>query len=193
MPTLLKNIDVFRKAARTVLNAARVADQLAPMLAGLYLLGSDKVIDIEAAEKWIGEQDWSMNTAVSQEPDHSRLLRHISTSIIRAGTKRESQCDYTVGELLEAMVKHVDGISQEFADRTLRMYSIAYKDGYVDIGYRNHNLGRLLKGTQWEISWHRALSDVEGADKRSLVYFLPGDKQRAIRIPVTQFLGDEHL
>ncbi|MEB3212945.1 MAG: toprim domain-containing protein [Leptolyngbyaceae bacterium] len=193
MPTLLKNIEVFRRAVRTVLNAARVADQLAPMLAGLYLLGSDKVIDAEAAEKWVAEQDWTMNTAVAHEPDHNRLLRHIATSIVRAGTKRESQSDYTVGELIEAMVKPIDGISKDFADRTLRMYSIAYKDGYVDIGYRNHNLGRLLKGTQWEISWHRALSDVEGSEKRNLTYFAAGDKQRSIRIPVHTFLSDEVL
>lgn len=191
MPTLLKNIEVFRRAVRTVLNAARIADQLAPMLAGLYLLCSDNVITAEAAEKWVAEQDWTMNTAVSSEPDHVRLMRHIATSIVRAGTKREGQSDYTIGELISAMVRPVDGINQEFADRTLRMYSIAVKDGFIDIGYRNHNLSRVLKNTQWEISWHRTLSDIKGAEQKSYVYFASGDKQRAIRIPVSTFLGDD--
>jgi len=192
MPTLLKNIEVFRRGARKVLNVPRLADQLAPMLAGLYLLGSDKVIADAKAEEWIAAQDWTMNTAVAAEPEYLRLMRHISTSIIRAGHVKEALSDYTVGELISAIHKYNDRINTDFADRTLRMYSIAVKDGFVDIGNRNHNLGRLLKNTQWEMNWHRTLSSLPDSGQKSSVYFSAGDKQNATRIPAKYFINDEY-
>lgn len=191
MPTLLKNIEVFRTATRTVLKAARIADQIAPMLAGLYLLGSDKVIERSVAEEWVEKQNWTFNTIVENESDSERLMRNISTSIIRAGLRKEAQQDYTIGELINALVNPNDIINIDFARRTLSMYSISVKDKLVDIGYKSPNLSRVLKNTQWELNWHRTLSDVSGAEQKSSVYFSHGDKQRAIRIPAHYFIGED--
>jgi putative DNA primase/helicase len=190
MPVLLQNIEVFRKAARTVLNAARIADQLAPMLAGLYLLGSDKVIDIDKAEEWIAAQDWTLNTAIAQEPDSVRLIRHISTSIIRTTQRQGGGMDYSVGQMIDACVNTRDDINRDFAERNLRMYGIIARREGVDISQRNHNLGRLLRNTQWEVNWHRALSDIQGAEQRQKTYFQPGDQQRAVRIPIKYFVEE---
>lgn len=191
MPTLLKNIEVFRTAARTVLNAARVADQIAPMLAGLYLLGSTKVIGLEDAEKWVKEQDWSMNTAVNQELDCARLIRYISTCLIRTDIRKGIVSDVSFGEMIHAMVYPNEEINKEYANRVLRKYSIAVIDGYVCIGYKDQNLAKLLRGTQWEINWHRSLLDTPGASAVTSQYFAPGNKQRAVKIPINLFVGDD--
>lgn len=191
MQTLLKNIEVFRKAARTVLNAARVADQIAPMLAGLYLLGSTKVISLADAEKWVAEQDWSMNTAVDNEPDCMRLVRYIATSLIRTDIRKGIAEDCAFGDLIRAIVYPSDDINPDYADRTLRKYGIMVKGGYVAIAYRDQNLARLLRNTQWELNWHRSLSDVEGSKQEKYVYFAPGNKQRAVKIPAQLFVGGD--
>ena len=191
MPVLIENVEVFKRAARTVLNAARVADQISPMLAGLYLLGSNKVIGAAEAEDWILNQDWTMNTAVDTEPDSVRLVRHLASSILRVTSKHEGSMEYSVGELVQACIRHSETINKEFADANLRRHGIAAKEDGVDISKRNQNLAKLLRGTQWEVNWHRVLSDLPGAEQRDKTYFTPGDSQRAIRIPPSYFSSEQ--
>lgn len=189
MPVLLENIKVFRKAAVTVLRAARVADQIGAMLAGLYLLGSTKVIEQKEAEDWIARQDWTTNTAVATEPDYIRLLRYISTSILRGAPRGGNQRDMTIGELINALVIDDPDIPTDFARRTLSMYSINVTPTGVNIGHRSQNLARVLHNTPWDLNWHRTLANTPSAVKVTSLRFSAADRQRAIRIPLKYFTG----
>jgi hypothetical protein len=163
------------------------------MLAGVYLLGSDKVIDIDDAEKWVRAQDWSLNTNITAEKEWERLLRHLSNSIVKAGTRREGQADYTVGELIDAILKGDEYITRDFADRSLRMHGIAVKDTGVCIATGNQNLSRLLRGTQWEVDWGRTLCTIEGAKMLTACYFSSQVRQRAVTIPRQYFTGSDDI
>lgn len=194
MGSLLTNIKVFRAAGRTVFDAARLSDQMAPMLAGLYLLSNTGVITEEKAEAWLREQDWTFHTAVNDEPDPVRLVHRIATSIIRAAPPGLSARDYSIGELILTAAGLEPGASPaevRFADNTLRRYSIVSRRDGVVVGNKNNNLENILKDTPWT-SWARTLSDVAGSTKTpSSIYFAPGDKQRGVKLPMDMFYEGE--
>lgn len=181
---LMANIKVFKKAARIVLGSARAGQQIGTMIAGLYLLSRTDIVTPEAAEKWIREYDWTDHTAITEESNPVRLVRHITSSIIRmqiSGSPKE----LSVGDLITVANKNIH--SDE--DKLLRNYGIAVKEGFVDIANQSQNMAKLLRGTDWEAKWSRTLSDYVGAEKRKSAYFKPGIVTSAIRLPIAAFIG----
>jgi len=190
MPVMLKNIKTFRDAACDIIKDARAADQISPMLAGLYLLGNDGEISESEARKWISEKDWTEHTAISEAPDHERLLHHISTSIVTVKTAAGNR-DHTIGTLIAAAVNKNDEIGPEAAKVALRNYSILARTDGVFIGNKNQNLEKVLRGTDWEINWNKTLVRTPGSKNISNQYFGSGDTQRCIKIPAELFFGEE--
>jgi len=187
MSVLLENIETFKRSARKVIKGARAADQVSTMLAGLYLLSNTNKISSTEAEKWISEKDWSDHTAIRADSDPVRLLHHISTSIVR---NAPGHMDASLGSLIVRAMSLEDTEGSMYADNILRQYSIVSKPDGVSFGYRNHNMGKLLRETEWYFNWAKTLSKIDGAEKKSYVYFSPGDKQRAVRLPAYLFLDD---
>lgn len=199
MPQITENIAVFKRAARRCLNDAAVADQISPMLAGLYFLSRPDVVTEEAAIEWIKQHKWDEHTTIAETSDTEKLLDRITTCTVThepaSGQKRE----VTIGELIFAAAGHdTDGIiSQDIADKKLRQYGIRVKAPHVDFANVNQNLGRLLKNTVWstgDAGWARTLSDFPGAVKSaSPAAFTKGSsKQRYVSIPLSVFIeGNE--
>jgi hypothetical protein len=184
MDALIKNIRIFQRAVRKTTGAARAAQQIGTMLAGLYLLGRTDVIEEAAALEWVGKYSWTDHTIVDQDGDPIRLVQHITGSLIRYA---KSGSDITIGELISMASKERDASS----DKLLRNYGIAVRGQWVDIASRSANLARLLKDTDWHDKWSRTLGDVEGSEKRRISYFSPGIKTSAIAIPLTLFIEQE--
>lgn len=193
MPALLENIKVFRAASLKVMKAPEVSDQIAPMLAGLYLLNSVNVITQDRAEKWIKEQDWSLHTTINEDPDPVRLVHRIATSLVKYTGSSGASREVSIGEMIVAAIGRDDSLNQEWADRTLRQYSIIAKPSGVIIGNKNHNFERLLRNTAWSNGWGAMLAKVSGAEKLTASYFAPGDKQRAVKLPLDLFYNRESV
>jgi hypothetical protein len=186
LPTLLANIKTFKEAARTVIKGARASDQIAPMLAGLYSLHSTGLIDLDRAIEWVEAQNWEFHTNIKNDTDPTRLIHHISTSVVRIardGINKEA----AIGELVVAALGKDEAVSKTTARDVLRQYSIIATPNGVTIGNRNQNLSRLLKDTPWCIGWARTMSDIPGAVAVDGVKFGAGDKQRGVRVPITLF------
>lgn len=195
---ILANIKTFNTAARKVLKNAGAADQVAPMLAGLYLLGSTDEITTESAEEFMRSHEWDDHTTISEQSDPQKLLYRITTSTIdyepSSGTRKMS----TVGELiLAASGRGKDElIDVKIADKRLRQYGIKVSGQSVFFANRNQNLGRLLRDTPWstgEEGWARTMGDITGAEKpKSPTSFAPGTpNQRYVSVPIMVFLNDD--
>ncbi len=154
------------------------------MLAGLYLLGRTSIASEEIAIEWVKRYEWGDHTIIEQEADPVRLVQHITGSLIRYA---KSGSDISIGELI-GMVAHEHDHS---ADKLLRNYGLAVRDGFVDVASRSPNLARLLKDTDWHDKWSRTLGDVEGAEKKKIAYFAPGIKTSAVSIPLSLFIEKE--
>ena len=190
MPNLLTNIATFKKAATVVIKNARAADQVSAMLGGLYMLGSTELISYEDAEKWIAERDWTEHTAIGEENDSERLLHYISTSIVSVKSNNGSR-EHTIGTLIAAAVGNGDEVGQDLSKNTLKHYSILARPDGVCFGYKNHNLAKMLSGTDWENGWSKTLARLPGSKALSCQYFGNGDKQRATKLPIKLFLEED--
>lgn len=184
MDSLIANIRVFNTAFRTVTKEARSADQIAPMLAGLYMLGRTGRISEEDAVAWVSKWDWEDHSMIHQLSDPLKLVQYIAESLVRPST---GTSEISIGDLIEKA--HLEKDSQ--ADRVLGYYGIKVKDARVYIASSSHNLAKVLRDTEWNVKWSRTLSDVQGARKEKSEYFSRGVRTSAISLPVEMFLTRE--
>lgn len=184
LPTLLANIDTFADACADVLGSRRAADQISPMLAGLYLLTSTKRIDYDTAHAWIQNHDWTLHTAVAEQSDPERLIMHISTAVVRTHTGREM----TIGSLISrALGMHESaGVKDTEALSFLRDMGIWPRRNGILFSNKSPRLEKILAETPW-VSWSRPLSDVPGATKQNAVQYTTGLKERGVLVPLEAF------
>lgn len=178
---LMKNINVFISAAATVIKDKRAADQVAPMLAGLYLLTSTKPITYDKAIEWLQSQDWRIHTAIDEKTDPERLITYIATKMIRYTANGHTR-EETIGRLIELVINEQD----VDAEKILRSYGIWPRGDFVWIINSSPNLETLLKETAWS-SWKRPLSDIIGSEKKDPAKFSPGLSGRSIAVPISVF------
>lgn len=182
--SLVANIRIFTRAVRIATGAARASQQIGTMLAGVYLLHRTDVITEQAALEWVGKYDWGEHALLADEGDPIRLVQHLAGSLVRWSV---TGGEISIGELID-MAHHKNDAD---ADRLLRYYGIAVRDGMVDVASRSQNLARLLRDTDWQDKWSRALGDVPGAQKRPSAYFSRGVRTSATSLPVGLFTDSD--
>ena len=181
---LITNIRIFKSAFRKVTHEARAADQIAPMLAGLYLLGRTNKISEEDAEKWISRWDWEDHSTIHQPGDPLKLVQYLAESLVRPST---GTAEISIGDLIEKV--HIERDSP--AERLLGYYGIKVKECRVYIASSSHNLAKILRDTEWNIKWSRTLSDVPDARKEKSEYFSRGVRTSGVSLPVEMFITRE--
>ena len=185
--TILENTKTLKRAARAIIKGARAADQISAMLAGAVSLETTRLITEDEAIAMINENSWSDHTAINEDPDPVRLVHHIATGLIRVIRSNGGPMEVSIGELIVAAAVDKGDIDQKYADRVLRQYSIVAKSDGVTIGYKNQNLQRLLRGTNWEVNWGGTLAGYDGATKLKNAYFGAGNSGHAIKLPLKAF------
>jgi putative DNA primase/helicase len=188
LPTLLKNIAVFSRAASDLFGNKRSGDQIGPMLAGAFMLTTTKEVTLETATAWIAKQSWDWHTAAYDDSDASKLVTYIMTARVRydhLGMNREA----AVGDLVSKAHSQTDEHRHE-ADKALRQYGLRVKDGMLCIANQAPQLRKLLADTPYN-PWARTLGDYPSADNmdNKAVYFMAGLTSKAIAIPVDDVLG----
>lgn len=187
MDVLQGNIDSFVKAATKVFKSRRIADQVGTMLAGTYLCYSTSSISPEEAEKWIKEKDWSDHTTINNKSDPQRLLDKICTHGLIVPT-RALQLRPTIGELIVKASgggDETDPITQDIANKELRKIGILCQDfDSVTISNNSNPLKKILQDTPWHSDWGRPLKELPDAVSTDNIFFSPGIKARATKIPI---------
>ncbi len=193
MPVLLKNIATFKKAANNVIKGARAADQIAPMLAGLFFLHSTQEVTLERAEEFVRQQDWTNHTTIAEDNDPTRCIQHLVKHVIKYNPSNGTPIDVTIGDLIETCMGVNTDIRKDWAEKTLRNYSILVKPTGVTVANRSQHLEKAFKDTPWSVGWKGALEAIEGAEKINGVYFSAGDTQRAVKIPISLFTNGQEV
>lgn len=184
MDVLFTNIKTFQKAARRVIGGARASEQIGTMLAGLYLLHTEKPISMEAAEEFVRRYEWKDHTIIDEDTDPVRLVQHIAGAIIRYNAAGVNK-DAPIGELIML----ADGNNHEAA--AIKMHGINRVGQRVFIANRSQNLSKLLRGTDWEMRWSTALLNIEGAEKHPVHYFSAGLRTSAVSLPLSLFASKD--
>jgi putative DNA primase/helicase len=180
--TLTKNIATFNAAATSVFGNPRTSDQLAPMLAGAYMLTTRDVVTFDKAVDWINADDWEWFASVADENDSEKLVAHIMTSRVSYDTNGVTRTG-TIGDLVELVKSGADGGHD--AHKGLKATGVKVDGDYILIANTSPNMTRILRDTPW-VPWARTLGDFKGshnADNKA-VYFMTKYISKAVAIPI---------
>lgn len=187
---IISNAKAFGIALTALTNSGRLADVVAPLLAGWHSLRSDALLSIEEAQQIVEATPWISAAAgrSATERDHDAALRHLVAAQVRtdAGDQR------SIGELIETVALRDVGSST--AEGLLARHGLRVEmpdHPGADIGLlvcRGHGaLKALFHGTQWSASPQDTLSQHPHAVvTANPVRFGSGIKQRAVRLSLTK-------
>ncbi len=201
IPVIRQNIIIFTTALAEMFGERRIGDQLGTLLAGMYALQEDAVVDIQSVREWIKTFDWS-DLKQSASSDERNLLDLILQYQIRINPTTEIAID----EMLEEITKKPanSGFTFETALTTEQMTYIAIlkrhgirmdpvdgqKNKYmVWISDSHSAIRKMLEKSPWPNTWGRLLKRLPGAVSKSTVRFT-GSPTRATGIPYEVVVGD---
>jgi len=185
------NAKTFATAGAAVIGTQRLGDQIGSMLAGVYALSSDKLITIEAARKWVEEQDWTEEASMGERKDEMACLSHILEYVVKVNSSG-GQKDLNIGELIS--IAEGDGyetpVSKIMAGEALMRHGIKIGLDGISVANNHTALAKILASTQWAKEWGRILKRIEGAEVRKPERFgTVGGTQRCVFIPFEQIVG----
>lgn len=187
IPVIRANARIFAAASAPVLGNQRAGDQVGALLAGAYSLHSDGLITAKEAAAYIAKQDWVDQKAMAGDTDETKCLSRIVQTLVKVQTK-SGTFDMSIARLIEiARTDPSDGMPRvvgaaDAAD-ALGMRGIrADKDGLV-ISISHNELARMLRDTEWSISWGRTLGRLPGAKLSNGSERFQSIRSRAVKIP----------
>lgn len=167
LPTIKKNIAIFKTVLRDILGDQRAADQIGTLLAGAYSLHKSEEITREQALELASKFDWREDRRDKSDTDSDRLLSRIRETIVKLDLPRGSM-SLSVGELVEIAARRSNPSNEAIqnynvADHLGRIGLIADDDGFLYVSNNSIHIRQMLKGTAWGTNWHRVLMRVPGA------------------------------
>jgi len=174
MPALLANAETFTNIAASAIGNRRAADQLGPLLAGLYMLHSTGKVTRDAAEAFIRKHQWTDHVSLDSQEDHVRLFAYLMSRMMRVMTN-DGPREMSVGQAIEDI-----GYARELGPRGIRVEAET-----VWFANRSDGLSEMMKDKpQWQADWKRLLMLLPGAVKSAdAMYFAPGMISRAVGVP----------
>lgn len=192
VPQLLQTIDVYREAASAFFGDARMGDQIGTLLAGGWLLASDKIPTIGAATKDLDALPWHDQEQVLEDASDERsCLNAIQEAHIRIDAEGGWHGDASIGELVAMLVNNArapGACTASDARRALAMYGLGVTDdGYLLISNTNTMLGRkIMAHTSWPKGWGKILARHPLAKRLDKTVWLGGQATRAVAILVKE-------
>lgn len=186
--TLKANAKTFTKHAADILGSKRDGDVIGPMLAGAYLLHSDKLLTDEGAKEWMEKQDWSWHGEDKDISDSEKLIQHIMTSRVRYDIEGQSR-ESSIGEMVWRVSKGTEGA--DASAMALRQYGLMVRGDELLVANSSRPLQKILADTPW-VSWKRTLGDYKGAHNygNKPVYFMAGLSGKVTAIPLMGILSE---
>jgi putative DNA primase/helicase len=206
LPTLRHYVDVFTAAATLHLGAARLGDQLGPMLAGAYLLNTTKEVTVETALEWIRKNDWGDHTARDSARDAERFLQHVLGHLVKHNTPEGGNWERTIGELIEIAAYEEDQAidangfwtdNKRKASARMALARLGLKvtgdvsDLKCNITTSYEGFKRILRNTEWSgTKWRKILETIPGAyAPKGNCYFASGVNTPYVVVPVNALSG----
>lgn len=181
LPQLIAAIEVFAKVASKELGGQRLADQVAPLLAGAWVLCSDLPPTAAQAEKFMRSQDWSEEMHLDEERDEVQCLNYILETQLEI-EHEHGRVRRTIGEMLEKCIKGGAGHTvYDISDRLLRC-GIKVEGSTYTISNTSKEVRQILRGTQWEKNYAKVLQRVDGAIRTDTKYFSGGHHARGVSL-----------
>ena len=188
LPTLLENMETFRKAVSTKTKSPRTGQQIGVLLAGAYSLEYDGKVSLEGANEYIADFDFVPEMTTAGDNDEKSLISWILGEQVTVDDGR-SRRKYTIGELIKIACNYGDSddVKQSEANKELQRNGIRCDTDFVYIASSHKSLIRILKNTTYENNYNKFLQRIPGAKhKNGNEYFrryFANVRFRAVAVP----------
>ena len=190
LKTLQANCETFKEAASSTLGSNRIADQIGHLLAGAFMCHSTKEITLAEAVEFVKRHEWGDHTTINAKKDEERLLDRICTHRVR-WTVHSGNTDATIGELIctvdAGFVAPGVLYTKDEASLELARLGVKVEGGFAYIANNSDPMRKVLGDTPWASEWGRPLRDFYNAENTAPMYFTPGIKSRATKLPMELF------
>lgn len=197
LPNILANQKIFMDVGEAVFGKRRVADQMSMMLAGIYNLEHDDVIDKDKALDWIMKHEWREQQEIAMASHDLDLFYHILDYTQNYVIDNGGQISRSIREMIDMAVngkqyREHGRLSKEEAISILRRHGFRMNENMIEISNKSDLIKTILKGTQWVYPCHESLARIPGAiksgDKNSRFYNVIS---KFVSIPVDRALEYE--
>jgi len=194
---LRANIDVFRSELGCRTGSQRSADQLAPMLAGTFLLlHPGTLITQETAKEVICHLDLGDTADSAQASDEEKLLSRLMESLIEVIPEAGPALRLSVGEVVEIAANGSSTLSMDLkitqrsamAALGRRGFKISDDRKTLLISNTSSGLAALLRDTPWSTGWYRVLKRIDGARSEEKTHRFGGAPSKAVSVPLRERL-----
>ena len=163
LPTIIANVEVFKKVAATKFGSQRDGDQFGSMLAGTWSLTNSTVATPDQARAMMDELDWTDYAEASEADDSESALQELMGAFIQIqGTKHavHSLIAFALGEEVEG--RHLDSRQ---ARAELRQHGIALDGSKLLLANTSPALKGLMVNTPFATDPRAAFARLPGAGK----------------------------
>jgi putative DNA primase/helicase len=180
---IMQNIDTFKAAATEVIGDINMGDQLAPILAGAFILRQDEPATIEQARDFMRENDWSEETSLDESKDELRLRAYILESIIEV-EDQHGRHHKSIQEICDDAIRGSLDAQKRLLRLGIKTQSEISGAKSLIISNSNTQLARLLRDTPWQTSYSKILTRLPNSQKIDSTRF-GANTSRAVKIPFT--------
>lgn len=185
VPTVLANIQIFKKAVSSKTGGSGMGDQLGSMMGAWWSLQNDGTVTIEEANAICTDMDFTTEQSMEAMADETKCLYAILSAQIRTdlGSFR------TISELIEMVLQGTSNDSTDDIEKLLKRHGIRVETGeqsiYVSVASSSW-IKNVMKGTNWAKDWRTPLERISGASYCRGKKFL-GKTEAVVIIPFDAF------
>lgn len=194
LPTLRKNVEVFKEVIAISLGNRRLGDQLGTLLAGLSSLFANNELNHAACEKFLEHYDWSDFTQVKSMREDLALLYHLANTKVRVDSVSGNH-ERLIGELIETVFNGVsdDHVNPVNATNTLMRLGVRVdqRAGGIWIATGIRGMKDIMASSDYNEGWARVLERHPYAQKSPYGLKFAGVTSRAVFIPKQEFFKIE--
>lgn len=178
LPTILKNIEVFRIAAARHFGTVREGDQYGTMLAGCWSLCEDREATQKDAEHMLTNLEWDEHVATKESNESEKTLAAILERKIRSNVG-----EVTLYEVINTARNGANGdLSQDEATNLLGRHGMRLNETGVLISNNSNAITDLMKGSPFQADWRGQISRLDGVTKFDKIVRINGTPSRCIHI-----------
>ena len=178
LPTILKNIEVFRIAAARHFGTVREGDQYGTMLAGCWSLCEDREATQKDAEYMLQNLEWDEHVATKESNESEKTLAAILERKIRSNVG-----EVTLYEVINTARNGANGdLSQDEATNLLGRHGMRLNETGVLISNNSNAITDLMKGSPFQADWRGQISRLDGVTKFDKIVRINGTPSRCIHI-----------
>jgi putative DNA primase/helicase len=198
LPTTLKNIETFSKAAALRFGSQREGDQYGTLLAGAWSLVTTKLATLEQAQAMIERYDWTDYLEATETEESTKALQALLGRLIR-GPKGQDVSVYEVVCSAAGCETATFKADQEDSVGLLQRYGMQIKwDGGIQrvdsafllVANSSNELARLMANTSFSADLTGQLLRVPGAKRWAPIRF-NGVSSRSVGVPLATVIGGD--